>query len=95
MNLDIVSISIEIGLSFLKDKGAAFNQQKIPDFFIAVQEDNGKDIPLIRGVISMYASGNQCSLAHLYTDGTALVGSILYGAAWRAAKALGYKTITI
>lgn len=55
--------------------------------------DNEKNI--YHGTIVMLADGKECSLVQLYTDGTALVGSILYGAAWRAAKALGYKKITI
>lgn len=53
------------------------------------------DMELIHGVIVMIANGEECKLGHLYTDGGELVGSILYGGAWRAAKALGYKTITI
>ena len=61
------------------------------DFAISVTDETNKT----HGVIAMRATGNECALAHLYTDGTALVGSILYGAAWRAAKALGYKEITI
>ncbi len=38
---------------------------------------------------------NEFALGHIYTDASAQIGSLLYGAAWRTAKALGYKTITI
>lgn len=60
-----------------------------------ISSNRSEEITKLHGVIIMRANGVECSLVRLYTDGTALVGSILYGAAWRTAKALGYKTITI
>lgn len=60
------------------------------DFAIAV-ENQGR----IVGVIGMYADGKECSLGHLWTSGEPLVGSVLYGAAWRASKALGYESIVL
>lgn len=61
------------------------------DFAVGVCSEDSET----RGVIAMKADGATCELAHLFTDGTALVGSLLYGAAWRAAKALGYKSVTL
>lgn len=49
----------------------------------------------IHGVIALVFDGEEFKLGHIHTDGNAQVGSLLYGAAWRAAKALGYKQITI
>lgn len=60
------------------------------DFAIAVEKD-GK----LLGVIGMYADGLKCSLGHLWTSGEPLVGSVLYGAAWRACKALGYTSVEL
>lgn len=57
---------------------------------IAAAED-GK----VHGVIAMRADGNEFSLGHISTDGSAHIGSLLYGGAWRVAKALGYETIRI
>ena len=57
---------------------------------IAASDDND-----MHGVIALRADGVEFALGHISTDGNAHVGSLLYGAAWRAAKALGYKTITI
>lgn len=87
MDLRIAPISIALANTYFKTK-TAFQG----DFDLAICVKEGEKI---RGVIALNAMGRECSLAHLYTDGTALVGSILYGAAWRAAKALGYKQITI
>lgn len=62
------------------------------DFAIAAKTEDGT----VHGVISMVAPGGAtCSLGHISTDGNAQVGSLLYGAAWRAAKALGYLLIRI
>lgn len=49
----------------------------------------------IHGVIAMVADGATFSLGHISTDGSAQIGSLLYGGAWRAAKALGYKSVII
>lgn len=60
------------------------------DFAIAVSEAE-KCV----GVIGMYADGETCSLGHLWTSGEPLAGSVLYGAAWRCAKSLGYSTVVL
>lgn len=44
----------------------------------------------MHGVIALNADGKTFSLGHIWTDGNALIGSLLYGAAWRVAKAMGY-----
>ena len=49
----------------------------------------------LHGVIGMLHDGNEYALGHISTDASAYVGSLLYGGSWRAAKAIGYKTITI
>jgi hypothetical protein len=60
------------------------------DFAISVRDAKG-----IHGVIAMTSDGKECRLAHLYTDANAQVGSLLYGGAWRVAKALGYQRVWI
>lgn len=88
MDLQLNPISTKLARDYLKKHRVAFSGEC--DFAIAVCSGE-----LVHGIIAMKANGLECALAHLYTDGTALVGSILYGAAWRAAKALGYKQITL
>lgn len=56
------------------------------DFAICVMENDK-----IHGVIALNADGETFSLGHIWTDGNALIGSLLYGAAWRTAKAMGYR----
>lgn len=57
---------------------------------IAAVED-GK----VHGVIALRMDGAEFALGHISTDGSAQIGSLLYGGAWRVAKALGYETIRI
>lgn len=73
---------------------AVFNKHSAfrGEFDLAISASDGSKI---HGVIAVCADGDEFSLAHIYTDGNAHVGSLLYGAAWRVAKALGYKRVWI
>ena len=62
------------------------------DFNLAIAASEGDTI---HGVIALNADGEEFRLGHISTDGSAQVGSLLYGAAWRAAKALGYQRVWI
>lgn len=61
---------------------------------IAELEASGQT-EITHGVIALNADGKTFALGHIYTDASAQIGSLLYGGAWRVAKASGYKTITI
>lgn len=87
MNLELKSMSVADAKA-LFDVAQSFPRHFNIDFAVSVVDGD-----TVHGAIAMKADGKTCELVHLFTDGTALVGSLLYGAAWRAAKALGYKTI--
>lgn len=93
MNLHIAPICLGDAHNFFLERKCAIDASYPHQngFAISVIDDDAKTI----GMIAMSADGQHCKLAHLYTDGTALVGSILYGAAWRAAKSLGYRSVII
>ncbi len=101
MSLEIRPITARAAAKIIMEKhgGISVMTTDADDFAIMVGEDKPIGVAgaqwMSHGVIMMHADSTRCSLRHLYTDGTALVGSILYGAAWRAAKALGYKSIVI
>jgi len=40
-------------------------------------------------------SAEEAELAHIYADGSSQAYSLLYGGAWRALKALGYRTTVL
>ena len=59
-------------------------------FAIGVKEGD-----ILHGVIALNADGKTFSLGHIQTDGNAHIGSLLYGGAWRSAKAMGYREVVI
>ena len=92
MSLYISPISLDDAITLIFERHKIKFEKRDGMFAISVWDEHD-----LHGVILMLANSQArpCELVHLYTDGTALVGSLLYGAAWRAAKALGYKTITL
>ncbi len=62
------------------------------EFDLAISVKEGE---VTHGVICLRADGKEFALCQVSTDGNAFIGSLLYGAAWRTAKALGYKSIII
>lgn len=64
-------------------------------FAIAVSEsDDVRGVAIIgRPVARGFADGWTCEVTRLCTDGTKNACSMLYGAAWRAARAMGYRRI--
>lgn len=50
---------------------------------------------VVKGVVAFTADGKSCRKEHISTDGSAFLGSLLYGAMVRAAMALGYETLTL
>ena len=96
--LKIIPLSMRQLYDQMTARGCRISEERFFDFGMAVAitvptSEGTED--KICGLIGMYTDGKECRLGHLWTDGTELVGSILYGAAWRAAKALGYKQITL
>jgi hypothetical protein len=62
-------------------------------FCIAVADEDGvlRGVAIIgRPVARMFDNGQTLEVNRTATDGTPNVNSMLYGAAWRATKALGY-----
>ena len=65
-------------------------------FSVGVADDEGR----LRGVVMVgrpvarsYDDGQTLEVTRSCTDGTEHANSMLYGAAWRAAKALGYRRL--
>lgn len=85
--MNISSISNEEAKAYFEEHSAfrgGFN------LAIAVEEE-GK----VKGVVAMTADGETFRKEHIFTDGSAFLGSLLYGAMVRAAMALGYKEVKV
>ena len=91
MKLEIASIDTEQAVAFLAERKCVLPDSCEPLFAVAVKDDGGE----IHGAILMGSKDGDCELLHVYGDGLAQVQTLLYGAAWRAAKALGYKRVVI
>lgn len=87
MKVELAPISIEAARAYLR-KHSAYRGE----FNLAIAAKEGETV---RGVIALCADGWEFALGHISTDGSAQIGSLLYGGAWRVAKALGYKTVRI
>lgn len=95
--METVAISVKQAEEFLK---AHERHYKVPVEAIAAigigkMEDSGAiggEILVLHGaaILGRRPDGD-AELAHIYVDGTFQGYSILYGACWRALKALGYK----
>lgn len=65
-------------------------------FSIAVQDDSGAVVGVAmcgRPVARHFDDGTTLEVNRTCTDGTRNANSMLYGAAWRAAKAMGYRRL--
>ena len=80
--LRLTKISKADALAYFKK----YSEYRGPFDFAICATGGGK----IHGVIALNADGKTFSLGHIWTDGNAHIGSLLYGAAWRTAKAMGY-----
>jgi hypothetical protein len=63
-------------------------------FCVAVETDELCGVAIVgRPVARLLQDGRTAEVTRLCTDGTSNACSILYGAVWRAARALGYRRI--
>ena len=84
--MKIVPLSVKEAQKFLKKHERHYKAPVEPICAIGVgDEDNS-----LHGAAVLGRKGDDAELAHIYCDGTSQAYSLLYGAVWRALKALGY-----
>jgi hypothetical protein len=96
MSLRILPLSMKDAEAFLAKHDRHYKAPVEAICAIAVGEDQGGAGtgrgPKIHGAAILGRLDNQTAeLAHIYVDGTSQGYSLLYGACWRALKALGYE----
>lgn len=74
----------------MASRGCSFTPVAKAAFCISIRDEG-----MLRGVIVIVDDAGFAALNHAYADGMEHGYSILYGAAWKAAKALGYKKIIL
>jgi hypothetical protein len=70
---------------YLESHGRHYKTPAEPICAIGVGNDSG-----LHGAAILGRSGEDGELHHIYCDGASQAYSLLYGACWRALKALGY-----
>lgn len=89
--IETTALSLEAALAFLKAHERHYTAPSEPICAIGLSEDG-----LLHGaaLLGRNADGDG-ELAHVYVDGAWQGYSLLYGACWRAFKALGYKRVVL
>ena len=95
MSLRIVPITQREAFAFVKKHHRHHRNPRASVFQVAVaEEDKIVGVAIVnRPVARMLDNGWTLEVARCCTDGSRNACSMLYGAAWRAAKALGYKKV--
>jgi hypothetical protein len=84
--MNVVDISLKDAEAFLKNHERHYKAPVEPICAIAVADETGLHGAAILG----RREAGVAELAHIYVDGASHGYSLLYGACWRALKALGY-----
>lgn len=97
--LQIIPLSVAEAEEFLKkhDRHYVEPAEKVAAIGVANGEQAKAGTPaLVHGaaILGRNEAGEGC-LAHIYVDGVSQGYSLLYGACWRALKALGYRTAVL
>lgn len=86
--METVALSVKEAEKFLAAHDRHYKAPVEAICAIGVQSENGK---LHGAAILGRRNRNVAELAHIYVDGASQGYSLLYGACWRALKALGYR----
>ena len=87
--LEVVPLTIDQAMDFLKEHERHYKSDAKPLFAIGIS--NGE----LCGAAIMGTRGEDAELCHIYSAGEYLGYTVLYGASWRAVKALGYKRMIL
>ena len=83
--MKIVPLTVKEAENFLKDHERHYKAPVNKICAIGVGDEDG-----LHGAAVLGRNGDDAELAHIYCDGSSQTYSLLYGACWRALKALGY-----
>jgi len=87
----IVAVSVKVAEEFLAKHDRHYKAPVEPICAIGVGDEQGLHGAAILG----RNSDDEAELAHIYVDGISQGYSLLYGACWRALKALGYRATVL
>lgn len=88
--MEIVPLTIDKAMAFLKEHERHYKSDAKPLFALGISM-NGEMV----GAAVIGERDGDAELAHIYSVGEYLGYTILYGAAWRCSKAMGYKRMIL
>ena len=87
---EIVPLTIEAAMAFLKEHERHYKSEANPLFAIGISVNDE-----LCGAAVIGERNGDAELAHIYSVGEYMGYTVLYGAAWRATKAMGYKRMIL
>lgn len=93
VGLEVVPVAFDVACAFVDEQHRHHRRPPGMKFCLGVEHDNQLVGVAIAGrpVARLLQDGRTVEVLRTVTDGTPNVNSMLYGAIWRAAKALGYR----
>ena len=87
--MNIIPLSVEEAQRFLTKHERHYKAEGQPVFAIGLAGE------AVVGAVIVGTKDGEALLIHIYCDGVSQGYTMLYGAAWRAAKALGYERMVL
>lgn len=87
--MNIVPLTVPAAMEFLKEHERHYKSDANPLFAIGITDGN------LCGAVVVGERSGEAELCHIYSVGEFMGYTILYGSAWRAAKAMGYKKMIL
>ena len=82
-------MTLEQALDYIKGHERHYKSDADPIFAIGISDGN------VCGAVIVGVKEGEAQLSHIYSAGESQGYTLLYGAAWRAAKALGYTKMVL
>ena len=88
--MEIVPLTVATAMAFLKEHERHYKSDANPLFAIGISLNNE-----LCGAAVMGERDGEAELCHIYSVGEYMGYTVLYGAIWRATKAMGYKKLIL
>ena len=88
--MEIVPLTVPAAMSFLKEHERHYKSDANPLFAIGISHEGS-----LCGAAVIGERDGEAELCHIYSVGEYMGYTVLYGAAWRATKAMGYKRMIL
>ena len=89
--MKVISLTLKNAMSYLASHARHYETDAEPLFAIGITSEDDR----LCGAVVIGEKNGDAKLSHIYSAGEYQGYTLLYGAAWRAAKALGYERMVM